>query len=475
MKRSICVAGAFFAFALGCVPENFGAGGTLFYNRTVNDLGERTVRAIGTDGANDRLVPIALPSPAQPVVSSDGKKLLVSTGGELSAVMRSQNVYSVDLTSGAILPVTHYADTITVGTTVYTNLNTEPEFETTAYYTTHLPIFKAYNPAGDKVVTMDLSAVTAKPPGGVMLAAIQTPVLEVYPLEAGLPLGDRLFSGAERTSVNQAGDGVDWHPTRNEVVGPFRANIPTTGTLGPGENEGTVIMVFATSGTSPFLRKLTTPTGTSFIDFNTFVIINTVEQDYAPAISRDGKKVAYVRNTLTADSRVDTGIHLTKCSIRVVNYDGTGDQEIASFQNQLWVTKLAWAPDDSAIAFDIAPRLVVNGLELQMGDAARSEIRVMRLSDHATTLVIPAPAQFPTWSPLANASVQAPQMKISHGNKIQFELTSLSPGSKFDLETSTDLNQWSVHQSFTATTNSQNVAIDPLAQTKARFFRVHVK
>src|SRR5690606_25991365 len=112
------------------------------------------------------------------------------------------------------------------------------------------------------------------------------------------------------TTVNQAGDGVDWHPIQNELISTFRSNIPTTGTLGPGETEGTVVMIFASSGVNPFIRRLTTPTGRTFIDFNTFVSISELEQDYAPAISRDGTKVAYLRNTLFTDSRLGLGIYL---------------------------------------------------------------------------------------------------------------------------------------------------------------------
>ncbi len=463
------------AVSVLCPPRVSGATGTIFYNQTASGSGLKTVHAIAADGSDDRLVSIPLPSPAQPVVSRGGRLLLVTSGGELSTVMRSQNVFSIDLASGAVLPITHYVDTITVGTTVYTNLNSEPEFETTSYYTTHLPLYKAYNPASDHVVVMDLSAVSGKPPGGVRLAAIQTPVLEVYSVQQDRPLGERLFSGAERTSINQAGDGVEWHPTRNEVVTTFRANIPTSGNLGAGQSEGTVIMVFAASGPNPFLRKLTTPTGRSFVDFNTFAIINEIEQDYAPAISRDGSKVAYVRNTLVGDSRIGLGFQLAKCSIRIVNYDGSGDQEIASFGNQLWVTKLAWAPDDTAIAFDIAPRLVLNGLELQMGDPARSEIYIMRLSDHATRLLAASPAAFPTWSPLNTDKPKAPQLRISWGNSVDLEISNVEAGSELDLESSSNLTQWTFNQTFTASGSSQKIAINPSPAIRAHFFRIRVR
>ena len=455
-----------------------GATGTIYFNRTTAASPIPTVRAIRADGSNEGPVPIALPSAAHPTVSRDGRYLLVTAVDPVLTVMISQNVFSVDLATGAATQITHYVDTLSDGITTFTNQFNEPDFDTYSYYTSHLPNYKAFSPLADRVAILNLASVSGKQPRGVRLPPTQSPVLEVYPVQQTFPLGDRLFSGAERTGVNQAGDGIDWHPTRSELIGAFRADIPSFGNLGEGMTEGTVIMVFATSGVTPFVRKLTAPTGKSYLDFDTFLVLGETEQDYAPAISRDGSKVAYVRNTLVSDSRVGLGFWLAKCSIRIINYDGSGDREILSFGNDLWVTKLAWSPDDAEIAFDIAPRLVVDGLELQMGDVKRSEIRIVRMSDGAVRLLAPAPAAFPSWSPLnagPEANVPPGFRAIRTGNQIELELWNLVNGRQVEVESTLDLVRWTPSRTFAAPGATHKVAITPTPQVRAEFFRIRMR
>jgi hypothetical protein len=400
---------------------------------------------------------------------------LVTTVDPVLTVMISQNVFSVDLTTGAAVQITHYVDTLSDGITTFTNVFNEPDFDTYSYYTSHLPNYKAFSPLADRVAILNLASVSGKQPGGVRLPPTPSPVLEVYPVQQTFPLGDRLFSGAERTGVNQAGDGVDWHPTRDELIGAFRADIPSFGNLGESMTEGTVIMVFAASGLNPFLRKLTAPTGRSFLDFDNFIVINEAEQDYAPAISRDGGRVAYLRNTLVGDSRVGLGFELAGCSLRVVNYDGSGDRELLSFGKGLWLTKLAWSPDDAEIAFDIAPRLVVDGLELQLGDTRRSEIHIVRVNDRSVRRLAPAPAAFPSWSPLESgpAIIKPPEFRATRtGNLIDLELWNLVVGRQVEVETTADLVRWTSLQSFAASAATHKISIAPSPQVRAAFYRV---
>jgi hypothetical protein len=470
------VMGAFTVLTLFAM-DVFGAAGTIFYNSSSGSPA-MSVRATGADGSNPREIPLTVPSPAFPTVSRDGRSLLVTSGGPLASVMLSQNVFHIDLATGVTVPISHYIDTTSDGITIYTNDLGKTDFNTYSYYTTHLPIHKAFSPNGDRVALLDLSAVSGRQPGGVRLAAVQSPVLEVFPVQQTFPIGNRLITGAERTSVNQAGDGLDWHPAREELVGAFRADIPSSGNLGESKTEGTVLMVFATSGARPLLRMLTQPTGRSYYDFNAFYILSETEQDYAPAISRDGSKVAYVRNTLASDTRVDAGIRLAKCAIRIINYDGSGDRELVSFGNNLWITKVTWSPDDTELAFDIAPRLVVNGLELQMGDSTRSEIHIVRTSNASIRLLASAPAAYPSWSALgsAPAPAPAPQLRAARaGNQINLELTNLSNGRQVDLETTTDLVRWTPWQTITPSGATHQLAIPMAEQHVIQFLRARAR
>lgn len=204
------------------------------------------------------------------------------------------------------------------------------------------------------------------------------------------------------------------------------------------------------------------------------------EQDYAPAISWDGNKVAYVRNTLHSDSRVGLpgAVALASSSIRVINYDGSGDQELLTFGPGAWITKLAWSPDGTEIAFDLAPQLVVDGLELQMGDPLQSEIGIVRVSDQSVRLLAAAPVSFPTWSPLnpTPEAIQLPDVRISRtGNRVDLELSKLVIGRQFDVQSSTDLIHWATPQTFTATTATRTVSITTPPQTTAEFYRIGVR
>ncbi|MBX3734532.1 MAG: hypothetical protein KF791_18295, partial [Verrucomicrobiae bacterium] len=200
----------------------------------------------------------------------------------------------------------------------------------------------------------------------------------------------------------------------------------------------------------------------------------------APAISRDGSKVAYVRNTLASDTRVGLpGIfRLVRCAIRIINDDGTGDRELVAFGNNLWITKVSWSPDDTELVFDIAPRLIVNGLELQMGDETRSEIHIVRTSDASIRLLAAAPAAFPSWSPLGSTPrpPDPPVLRATRvENEIQLELTNLASGQQVDLESTTDFIRWTASQTITASTATQNISVPLSHEARAQFFRVRLR
>lgn len=457
---------------LACAHVRGATSGTIFYNHVVSTGAIPTVRVIRADGSNDLAVPIALPFAAHPTVSRDGRHLLVTSSDPVLTQMLSYNVYSVDLTMGNITKITHYVDTLSDGNVTFTNVFDEPDFQTYSYYTSHLPYYKAYSPTADRVAILDLTSVSGRPPGGVRQAAIQAPVLEVYPVQQTFPIGEFLFGGTERTGLNQAGDGVDWHPTTNQLLGTFRTNIPTTGNLA-GSTEGTVIHKFKTTGLNPYVTNLTAPTGTHNLDLINFIIISSTAQDYAPAISRDGSKVAYVRNTLLANPLLGPGFVLTNCSIRIINYDGTGDQELLSFGPGKWVTRLSWSPDDTEIAFDLAPQLIVNGLRLQMGDIMSSEIKIVRVSDKAVRLLVPAPAATPSWSPL-NSVPLGPRMRMTRaGNQFDLDLMNLVSGRQILVESTTNLVGWTTSQSFVATGATHRVTILS-SPSRATFFRIQM-
>jgi hypothetical protein len=304
----------------------------------------------------------------------------------------------------------------------------------------------------------------------------RSPELEVYPAAGPTLLGNLLFLGGPRTGSNHGGDGVDWHPTREEVVGAFRDDIPVTGTAGITGSEGTVLAIFSTlGGLDPFIRKLTRPSGRwdSYVDLFTSYLVRYDEQDYAPAISPDGTQVAYVRHTLLHDSRLSLAPQPAILGIRVIRYDGSDDREILRLADGLWIHRLAWAPDGTALAFDVSPQLVDQGWPLLGGDLTRSEIHAVNLDGSNPRRIVSAPASHPAWSPQGATSPTPPTVRVTRdGSSLMLRLFDLTPGRELELEVSPDLTNWTVADRFTPAATQEALRIEPTDSPTPNFFRV---
>ena len=214
--------------------------------------------------------------------------------------------------------------------------------------------------------------------------------------------------------------------------------------------EGTVLVLFTASGPSTLLRKLTAPSGRAdfFFDLGTLISTAHAEHDYALAIAADGLRVAYVRHTLRQDSRYDgAGIAPlpAQCSLRVVNYDGSGDHEVLRLADGLWVTKVAWSPDGSQLAFDLAPQAAINGWNSLSGDFTRSEIYIVNADGTNPRRLVQGPAALPSWA-AADGATPPPQPVLRatrNGNSVEIQIDQLVPGRWIDIEGTPDLLNWS--------------------------------
>ncbi|MBE0539978.1 MAG: PD40 domain-containing protein [Verrucomicrobia bacterium] len=294
-----------------------------------------------------------------------------------------------------------------------------------------------------------------------------------------MPAGPYVFlSAQERDGFNQGGDGVDWHPTLNEVVATVASDVPAIGTAGRTSLGGTVLAVFSTTSISPFLRKLTNPVGeaNAFFDLSTLIYSIATPHDYAPAISPNGTRVTYVRHTLRQDTRYD-GVAIAPmpaiCSIRVINYDGTGDREVLRMAEGLWVTKIAWSPEGSQIAFDLSPQQVLNGWNSLSGDATQSAIYVVNENGTNPHLLAAAPAAYPTWA--ASQSAARPGLQIRRdGNGLELRIDQLTPGRGFVVERSIALPTWTPLATLVATNSTQLLTITPNAGERFAVYRIRV-
>jgi len=482
------------AFLVLMVPRAEGATGTLFFNGAEFPSSTLTLRRVQADGTGLQIVPVPLPEPAFPVVSRDGRRLLLTSGDPGRPFKISRNIFSLDLITGGITKVTGFEDSVRTGEGPLITLTNGVAANTNdarwTSYTIHFPYHKAYSPDGQRVAVMDLprsggstlSISRGDAPTEQFLGGGRSPFLEIYPSTGPNPIGQLLFGGGIRTGNNQGGDGVDWHPQRAEVVGAFRDDIPVTGTANIRGSEGTVIAVFATDGRlDPFLRKLTRPSGVwdSYVDIFNSILTRADENDYAPAISPDGTRVAYVRHTLRFDTRISELHNLPAiCAVRVINYDGTGDREILRMAEGLWITRVAWSPDGTEIAFDLAPQLFSQGAPLLSGDITRSEIHMVRADGFDPRRLVAAPAAYPTWSPLG---VVAPSIRPSlsfrqEGNEFLLQIADISVGVAFVVEGTRNLREggWESLGTFTAEGNTHFIRIRPDPNSPYAYYRVRI-
>ncbi len=462
------------------------AGGQIFYNR-ITAGGATALKRIDGDGTADQTVALNLPSSLYPTVSRNGRVLLVTSPDPGRPFKISQNVYAIDLATGFTGRATSYSDEVVMnGVRFDTELAQLFGNNTISSYKVNFPFHKALSPDGTRVVTMNLfksgsiTLGTPLDPNDVQASSGRFPIVDVFNLSDALPAGPYVFlSPQDRDGFNQGGDGVDWHPALNEVVATVASDIPATGTAGRTSMEGTVLAVFSPGSISPFIRKLTNPVGQIDATFTgTQTILSaTGVHDYAPSVSPDGTRVAFVRHFLRQDSRFDgAGIAPLPaiCAIHVINYNGTNDREVIRFVEGLWVTKVAWSPDSSRIAFDLAPQQVLNGWNSLSGDPTQSSIHVVNADGSNPRQLVAAPAAYPSWGAGVTVQVRPTVRLRPNGNQFLLDVSPLTVGTSFVVEGTTALGSWAVLNTFTASGTSETITITPNPQASFAAYRVRL-
>ena len=98
------------------------ATGTIFFNGAESVQSPITLRSVNSDGTGLRIVPVDLPEPAFPVISRDGRQLLLTSGDPGRPFKISRNIFSLDLATGGLAKVTSFEDSARSGTGTITTL-----------------------------------------------------------------------------------------------------------------------------------------------------------------------------------------------------------------------------------------------------------------------------------------------------------------------------------------------------------------
>ncbi|MFN0126979.1 MAG: TolB family protein [Verrucomicrobiales bacterium] len=466
------------------------ANGIIYYNRFVPNT-PATIRRIGGDAVGDQVVSLNLPEPTHPTLSRSGRFLLATSRDPIRPFMLTRNVYLFDLTSGTSGRITTYFDEVVQdGLRFQRDLGNLIGNTTISAYTIHAPNHKALSPDGTRVVVMDLFRSGAVNQGGfgmdgfdpneLTISSGRLPQVDVFNVADALPSGPFVYlSPQPRTGFNQGGDGVDWHPSRNEVVACISSDIPAESNIGLNSMEGTLLAVFAASGTNTFIRKLTNPVGRRNLFGGLGGILDTVGMhDYSPAISPNGQGVAFLRHAMRMDAQTGLVPQPCLCSIHIIRYDGTNERQVLALNEGMWATKVSWSPDGAQLVFDLAPQLVLNGLPALIGDVGRSQLFMVNADGSNPRLFHAGPAAYPHWGvdlapppPSVNPALQIART----GSALRLRLDGVPNGRPFRLEGTTNLGVgWATLLSTTSSGDGHLIDVTPDPQTRAAFYRVVV-
>jgi hypothetical protein len=293
------------------------------------------MRRVNADGTGD--LPILLPFTivSAPVFSRDGTLVAVTAPDPALPNERGQNIFSLDLTSGAVSELTFYGDLV------------DPRTGTVIY---NFPYYKAFSPDKGRLGVFTYLFTGTTDDVGTQTT---TPSLEVHSTSSAFaPIQVHVDKGLNGT--HHGGEGVDWSPAVDLLVAPLEGTAPFISGGGPGEVT-TLNVIEPTAGAviAGHFQQITFPRADGHVGLNDGDAYIWGEHDYAPKFSPNGRGVAFVRSFQNFFTLAKTTPEPYVESLHIVDVTTLVDTEIIRFAPGLYLGAVDWSPDGTQLIFDI--------------------------------------------------------------------------------------------------------------------------
>ncbi len=354
--------------------------------------GNLQMRRVNADGTGQ--LPIGLPfsTVSLPVFSRDGKQLAVTASDPALPNERSQNIFSLSLTTGAVSELTFYGDLVDPGTgTVIYNF----------------PNYKAFSPDNTQLAVFTYLFTGTTDDVGTQTT---TPSLEVHQLNAAAaPIQVHVDKGVNGT--HHGGEGVDWSPAAAVLVAPLEGTAPFISGGGPGEVT-TLNLIEPSAGAviAGHFQQITFPRADGHVGIGNGDAYLWGEHDYAPKFSPNGRGVAFVRSFQNFFTLSKTTPEPYVQSLHIVDVTTLVDTQIVAFTAGAYISTVDWSPDGTQLIFDIGQQAIGPLGPLHGAVPGTVEVDVINVDGTGLTRLRGPGSSSPAWSRTALPPPLAPNL-----------------------------------------------------------------
>lgn len=353
----------------------------IVYNRALND-GRSALFRLTQD--TDTQITTGLNEADQPTVSHDGRFIAVTAADGPNTGQLSQDVWVLDTVQGTTTKL----------------INNSDQFDPrTQASTTTRPVYKAFSPDDRVLAVSNVLQSTGGVVQGQTNGVSTVPQLVTYQTSNGAILAS-IHLGMIRDGSLTEFMGVDWLPQTGEVISPVAIGVAREGTGIPANT--TAIVAFAPitdAGANGRVRQITRTRAWAQSDFASGAIEYGHHNDFFPASSPSGRKIAFFRSVdrLLASPQFNGNLP-SQVSLRTINADGTDEQVLWNFPEGQVPTGVSWSADGNRLIVGMGAQVFSNGVALKLIDPSTGYLAMIPSGGGDLTVVGVQGSANPMWS-----------------------------------------------------------------------------